>query len=50
MMFLSSELKYQLVIRVEKISGFWEIYNLITDHDSHNYLTDGFVLHNKEKK
>ena len=44
---LDRELNYQLITHVEQTEGYFEIFNLTTDHPSHNYVADGLLCHNK---
>lgn len=45
--FLTSGLSYEPVHSAEQVEGYFEVYTLTTDHDSHNYLAAGVVCRNK---
>lgn len=48
MCILDWKLKYQPITHVEQIEGYFEVFNLTTDHPSHNYVAYGLVCRNKK--
>jgi hypothetical protein len=47
MWILDSKLNRIYITHVEHIKGYFEVYNLMTDHPSHNYVAYELVCHNK---
>lgn len=49
MRILNYKLEYETIDHLEQIGGYFEVYNLSTDHPSHNYVAGELICHNKEK-
>jgi hypothetical protein len=47
---LDYTLNYQLISHIASISDYFDLYNLTIDHDSHNFVADELVCHNKYKR
>jgi hypothetical protein len=44
---MTSDLERKVIRDVDVLDGYFEVYNLTTNHPSHNYIVDGLVCHNK---